>query len=193
MKRVDGTLCRMGIAFDHVPPMHTVTVQVVRPIGDDIQKKAAERSAVLLLGCPQVPVQTSIALYLLSMLIKKGIKGIIAGNPAARRLVEVSDPDRHYVGEVIDIDRCVADLAEKKRDFSLCFAFIHNDAGVSYAATIGSLSGGSLVALIYGEHPEDVAETLTVPCEKIVVKATHNPMPLKNKIDEVLPWVVSNL
>ena len=38
------------------------------------------------------------------------------------------------------------------------------------------------------------AETLIeFPCEKIAAKAVHNPMPLKNKLDEVLPWVVSNL
>lgn len=166
---------------------------VVRPISDDITRQKTEKTAVLLLGCPQVPIQTSIALYLLAILRKKGIKGTIAGNPAARRLVEVSDPDRHYVGEVIDIDRLVADLAEKRRDFNLCFAFIHNDSGVAFAATVSALSGGSLVALVYGEHPDEVAAALTVPCEKIVVNAVHNPMPVKNKLDEVIPWAVSNL
>ena len=63
------------------------------------------KTAVLVLGCPQVPVQTGLALYLMSSLRKKGVKAVLAGNRAARFLVEVSDPERHYVGEVMDIDR----------------------------------------------------------------------------------------
>jgi hypothetical protein len=151
------------------------------------------RSALLVLGCPQVPVQTGIALYLVSALKKKGLKPVIAGNQSARVLVEVSDPDRHYIGEVIDLDRCIGELAEKKRDFDLCFVFIHNDAGITYGATIQALSTGSVIAVVYGEHALETAAQIEFPCEKIAVKAVHNPMPLKKKIDEVLPWVVSNL
>jgi hypothetical protein len=151
------------------------------------------RSALLVLGCPQVPVQTGIALYLVNALRKKGVQPVIAGNQAARVLIEVSDPDRHYIGEVIDLDRCIRELAEKKRDFNLCFVFIHNDAGISYGATIQALSSGAIIAVVYGEHFQETADEIGFPCEKIAVKAVHNPMPLKKKIDEVLPWVVSNL
>ena len=31
----------------------------------------------------------------------------------------------------MDLDRAVALISDKKRDFDLCFVFIHNDAGVS--------------------------------------------------------------
>jgi hypothetical protein len=117
----------------------------------------------------------------------------VAGNRAARLLVEVSDPDRHYIGEVIDIDRYIDDIAEKRRYFDYHFIFIHNDAGVSYAATVQALTGRTVVALIYGEHFREMADLIEFPCEKIAVKAVHNPMPLKTKVDEVLPWVVSNL
>jgi hypothetical protein len=151
------------------------------------------RSALLVLGCPQVPVQTGIALYLVNALKKKGLKPVIAGNQAARVLIEVSDPDRHYIGEVIDLDRCIRELAEKIRDFNLCFVFIHNDAGISYGATIQALSSGAIIAVVYGEHFQETADEIGFPCEKIAAKAVHNPMPLKKKIDEVLPWVVSNL
>ena len=96
------------------------------------------KTAVLVLGCPQVPVQTGLALYLMSALRKKGVKAVLAGNRAARFLVEVSDPERHYVGEVMDIDRYIDEIAEKKRSFDYHFIFIHNDAGVSYAATVQS-------------------------------------------------------
>jgi hypothetical protein len=157
------------------------------------EQRAAGKTAVLVLGCPQVPVQTGIALYLISQLRKKGIKSTIAGNRAARLLIEVSDPERHYIGEVMDLDRYINELAEKKRRFDYHFVFIHNDAGVSYAATIQALSGSPVIALIYGEHFQEVAAEIEFPCEKVMAKAVHNPMPLKNKLDEVLPWVVSNL
>ncbi|MDD1705956.1 MAG: DUF1890 domain-containing protein [Methanoregulaceae archaeon] len=151
------------------------------------------KTAVLVLGCPQVPVQTGIALYLMSILRKKGVRAVVAGNRAARLLVEVSDPERHYVGEVMDIDRYIDEIADKKRSFDYHFIFIHNDAGVSYAATVQSLTGTTVIALIYGEHFQEMADLIEFPCEKIAAKAVHNPMPLKNKLDEVLPWVVSNL
>jgi hypothetical protein len=153
----------------------------------------AGRTALLLLGCPQVPVQTSLALYLTSRLRKKGITPVIAGNRAARVQVEISDPDRHYVGEVIDLDRAVAELSENQRRIDLCFAFIHNDAGVSYAATVQSITGAPVVAFVYGEHLDEVLASITFPCEKVAAKAVHNPMPMKQKMDEVLPWAVSNL
>ena len=151
------------------------------------------KTAVLVLGCPQVPVQTGLALYLMSSLRKKGVKAVLAGNRSARLLVEVSDPERHYVGEVMDIDRYIGEIAENKRQFDYHFIFIHNDAGVSYAATVHSITGKPVVALIYGEHFQEMADMIDCPCEKIAAKAVHNPMPLKNKLDEVLPWVVSNL
>ncbi len=151
------------------------------------------KQALLVLGCPQVPVQTTIALYLTSQLRKRGVIPVIAGNRAARTLVELSDPSRHYIGEVLDLDRCIAELAEKKRDFDLDFVFIHNDSGVVYAATIRGISRGALVTVIFGEHAEEVAGTIDFPCEKIIAKAAHNPMPLKQKLDEMLPWAISNL
>jgi len=157
------------------------------------QQGAAEKSAVLVLGCPQVPVQTGIALYLISQLRKKGIRATIAGNRAARLLIEVSDPERHYISEVMDLDRYISELAEQKRDFDYHFVFIHNDAGVSYGATVQALTGSPVIAVIYGEHFQEVAGDIEFPCEKVMAKAVHNPMPLKNKLDEVLPWVVSNL
>ena len=98
------------------------------------------KTALLVLGCPQVPVQTSIALYLMNRLTKAGIVPVAAGNKAANTLLVVADQDRHYLGEVIDLDRAVALISEKKRDFDQCYVFIHNDAGVTYAATMGAIS-----------------------------------------------------
>ena len=146
------------------------------------------KTALLVLGCPQVPVQTSIALYLINRLKKAGITPVVAGNKAANTLLVVADMDRHYLGEVMDLDRTVALIADKKRDFDLCFVFIHNDAGVSYAATMGAISKAKLYVLIYGEHFEDQVKKIDFPCTTIAAKAVHNPLPLKKAIDEVKPW-----
>jgi len=147
-------------------------------------------TALLVLGCPQVPVQTSIALYLVSRFAKAGMTPVIAGNKAANTLLLVADPDRHYLGEIMDLDRAVAQITEKKRDFDRCLVFIHNDAGISYAATMGAISKAKLYVLVYGEHQDELVQQITFPCVKIAAKAVHNPMPLKKAIDEVAPWAV---
>jgi len=135
-----------------------------------------------------VPVQTSIALYLISRLKKAGIVPVVAGNKAANTLLVIADPDRHYLGEVMDLDRAVAMISDKKQDFDRCFVFIHNDAGISYAATLGAISKAKLYALVYGEHEEDLVKQIEFPCTTIAAKAVHNPLPLKKAIDEVTPW-----
>jgi hypothetical protein len=145
-------------------------------------------TALLVLGCPQVPVQTSIALYLINRLKKAGMTPVVAGNKAANTLLVVADPDRHYLGEVMDLDRAVALISEKKRDFDSCYVFIHNDAGVSYAATMGAISKAKLYCIVYGEHFEEQTKKIEFPCTTIAAKAVHNPLPLKKALDEVKPW-----
>ena len=151
---------------------------------------ASAETALLVLGCPQVPVQTSIALYLINRLKQAGLKPVVAGNKAANTLLVVADPDRHYLMEVMDLDRAVAQISDKKRDFDRCFVFIHNDAGVSYAATMGAISNAKLYVIIYGEHYEEQVKKIEFPCTIIAAKAVHNPLPLKKAIDEVKPWAV---
>jgi hypothetical protein len=154
------------------------------------EPQTSSKSALLVLGCPQVPVQTSIALYLINKLKKSAIIPVVAGNKAANTLLVVADPDRHYLGEVMDLDRAVAMIAEKKRDFDRCFVFIHNDAGISYAATMGAISHAKVFVLVYGEHYDDLVKQIDFPCTVIPAKAVHNPLPLKKALDEVAPWVV---
>jgi hypothetical protein len=143
--------------------------------------------ALLVMGCPEVPVQTGIVLYLTNKLQKAGFQVTVAGTDAALKLVRVSDPEGHYIKNTLDLDSCIADLAEKRYDFDLCFVFMHNDAGMTYGATFSVLSRARLYALIFGRGAEALAETIEYPAEKIVAKAVHNPMPLKNKIDRVIP------
>ncbi|MDD1704840.1 MAG: DUF1890 domain-containing protein [Methanoregula sp.] len=146
------------------------------------------RTALLVLGCPQVPVQTSIALYLIHRLKRAGIAPIVAGNKAANTLLLTADPERHYLGEVMDLDRAVAMISDKQRDFDRCFVFIHNDAGVSYAATMGAISRAKLYALVYGEHYDELVKQIDFPCTTMAAKAVHNPMPLRKAIEEAAPW-----
>ncbi|WP_321506442.1 DUF1890 domain-containing protein [uncultured Methanoregula sp.] len=149
---------------------------------------ADPETALLVLGCPQVPVQTSIALYLINRLNQAGLVPVAAGNKAANTLLVVADPDRHYLKEVMDLDRAVAQISDKKRDFDRCFVFIHNDAGVSYAATMSAISKAKLYVIIYGEHYDEQVKKIEFPCTVIAAKAVHNPLPLKKAIDEVKPW-----
>lgn len=152
-------------------------------------------NALLLLGCPESPVQTGIALYLASRLGKEGIDVTVAGTRSALNLIRVSDPDGNYVdgtrgidgiGMTIDLDLCIANLAEKKIDFDLSFGFIHNDAGVSYLATMRSISNAKLFAIVFGGNADALASSIDFDCEKLVSATAHNPIPLKKKIDDVM-------
>jgi hypothetical protein len=148
---------------------------------------AENESALLMMGCPEVPVQMGIVLYLSNKLTKSGYDVTVAGTDAALKLLEVSDPEGHYITKTLDIDRCIADIVEKKIDFDHCFAFMHSDAGLTYAATVSAISRAKMHAVIFGRNAEALADTVDLPGEKIVAKAVHNPVPLRNKIDRVVP------
>jgi hypothetical protein len=142
-----------------------------------------DKIALLVLGCPEVPVQTSIALYLMRVLRRTGIYPVVAGTKAARALLDTADVDRHYVGDLIDLDQCIGEIAEGRRDAHLCFVFVHKDAGISYAATMASLLHGEVYALVFGDHAQELANQITFPIHLITARATHNPGPLKHRID----------
>lgn len=150
-----------------------------------LSMKSGDR-ALLMMGCPEVPVQMAAAIYLSLRLEKAGVDVTVAGTDAALKLLKMTDPEGHYVKNTIELDQCIADIVEKKTDYNCCFAFMHNDAGVTYAATMSAISGAKMYAVIFGRNAEAVAELVDFSAEKIVSKAVHNPMPLKNKIDRVM-------
>ena len=150
-----------------------------------------EKTALLLLGCPEVPVQMGIALYLAGRLEKSGTRVTVAGNPSVIQLARVSDPDQHYVKKVVNLERAMADLIEGKVHPDLTVAFAHNDAGISYAATVRHVSDSPLYLIIFGREAEELATLAEFDCEKIVEKAVHNPAQLKKKIDQVFGWAAS--
>ncbi len=143
--------------------------------------------ALLMMGCPELPVQTAAALYIANKLDREGFEVISAGNKAAISLLLNSDPEKHYIKKVMDLDRCIGALAEKKIDFDLCFVFIHSDSGISYLATINSISDAKTIAVIFGKDIEPLIEA-SRDSVIIAAKAVHNPTPLRAKIDEVKSW-----
>lgn len=149
------------------------------------------KKALLLLGCPEVPVQTGIALYLASSLKNAGMAVYIAGTDTALDLLKISDPKGCYLDmeKMITLDKCIESLAEKSVDFDFCSVFVHNDAGLSYLATIQSTSNARLFAIIFGKDAEVLAGQVELDCEKLVARAVHNPTPLKRKIDETMKEV----
>lgn len=147
------------------------------------------KNAILLLGCPEVPVQMAIALYIAHNLQKRGTGVLATGNPSVLNLLRVSDPEKHYLPQMVVLEKCIEEVVEKKRTCDLCVVFAHNDAGIQYAATMRYLLPETrLVVIIFGQAPEVLAETAAFPCEKVVEKAVHNPMQLKNKVNEVFGW-----
>lgn len=146
-------------------------------------------SALILLGCPQVPIQTSAALYLSGMLTRQQVNVTIGGTKAARALVEIADIDAVYTGAVRDIDQVIDSMADGRFDADVSFVFVHNEAGVAYAATVQSLSSGTVVAVVFGsETAARKTELEEFGCEMIAAQGSHNPLPLKRKIDGVLSW-----
>ena len=138
------------------------------------------------MGCPEVPVQMSIAIYLAQKLRKSGYDVTVAGTDAAVKLLKVADFDSYYVQKTVDLDQLIPEIVERKIDFDLCFAFMHSDAGMTYGATFSAISKAKLYAVVFGKNAEELSKTIDYPAEKIVAKATHNPTPLKNKIDKVI-------
>jgi len=145
--------------------------------------------ALLVFGCPEVPVQAAIGLYLAGRLAEDGYGVTVAGNPSVIGLLRVSDWKKHYIGKTVDLDRCIGEVAEKKRDAILCVVFAHNDAGISYAASMRYLlPDARLFLVVFGRNAEELAAQVDFPCEMVVEKAVHNPGKLKKGVDEVFGW-----
>ncbi len=51
------------------------------------------KKALILLGCPEAPSQTPLAIYTTYALKKVGYEVTIASTPSASKLLEVSDPE----------------------------------------------------------------------------------------------------
>ncbi|MFA5237875.1 MAG: DUF1890 domain-containing protein [Methanoregula sp.] len=156
--------------------------------GTDEQKE----KTILVLGCPEVPVQQALALYVANGFHERGAEVLVTGNPSVLGLLKVSDPKGVYIQKTLVLETCIGELVEKKRDCDTCIVFAHNDAAIAYAATLRHLLPKSrLVVVVFGKDPEPLAAEINFPCETITEKAVHNPAQLKTKINQVLGWAVS--
>ena len=89
--------------------------------------------ALIFIGCPQIPVQAPLVLYIADFLKDAGVTPVVAANPSAKQLVRTSDPKGHYVSEFRDLERTVNDLAEGKVSYPLIISLMQE--GLLSAAT----------------------------------------------------------
>ncbi|MCP1661347.1 MAG: DUF1890 domain-containing protein [Methanocalculus sp. MSAO_Arc1] len=147
------------------------------------------KDALIVLGCPEVPVQQALALYLADRLNDDGWNLTIAGNPAVLHLLKVSDPKKVYIRELVELERCIEEVSAEQRIPDLVFSFVHSDAGVSYTQTIRFLFQGRMVVLVFGRNAEELTTDLEIPCDLVMDPAVHNPNKIRRRLDQLMGWV----
>ena len=147
------------------------------------------KKALILLGCPESPSQTPLALYTTYHSKKLGYEVTIASTPSASKLLEVSDPEQFYVNKRIDIESCLENLEENMYD--LLVGFVHKDAAVSYFVTFYHILNTKSMAIVFEKDANllekfvnDVKEN--TDANIISARAYHNPTPLRVKIDRAI-------
>lgn len=147
------------------------------------------KKALVLLGCPEVPSQTPMAVYASYKLSHMGYDVTIAANPAASKLVKVSDPEEFYVHNLVDLDYCLNEI--KEGDYDLLLGFVHKDAAASFFITFYSILNTESIALVF-EKDINLLEEYTKMVEEntdaivVSVRAFHNPNPIRVKLDKAL-------
>jgi len=147
------------------------------------------RKALILLGCPESPSQTPLAVYITYKLKKMGYDVTTASTPSAMKLLEVGDPEGHYIENKVDIDSCINKL--DKGAFDLLIGFIHRDAAVSYFVTFNSILDTTSIAIIFEKDVEKLEEFQNMVSEStdatiVSARAFHNPTPLKVRFDKTV-------
>lgn len=147
------------------------------------------KKAIILLGCPESPSQTPLAIYATNKLTCMGYEVTVASTPSAKKLLEVSDPEEHYVKNKIDIETCLDGLEEGAYDFLL--GFVHKDAAVSYFVTFYHILNTKSLALVFHRDPEKLKyfeNTVKENTEADIAfaRAYHNPTPLRVRLDRAL-------
>lgn len=144
------------------------------------------KKALLVMGCPEVPVQMSMVIYLAHKLGLAGWDVTVAGTDAAVKLLKAADPESYYVQNTVDVDQLIGEIVEKKVDFDICFAFMHSDAGMTYGATFSAISKARAYAVVFGKNAEALGGEPRLSGNEDRGQGNHNPNPLKNKIDKVI-------
>jgi hypothetical protein len=147
------------------------------------------KKALILLGCPEAPSQTPMAVYSTYKLQKMGYEVTVASTPSAMKLLEVSDPEELYVKNKIDIESCLENLEPGQYD--LLVGFVHKDAAVSYFVTFYHILNTDSIALVFEKDPELLekfhkAVSENTDAKILAVRAYHNPTPLRVKFDRAV-------
>ena len=147
------------------------------------------KRALVLLGCPESPSQTPMAVYAANKLSELDYDVTVAANPAATKLVKVSDPKKVYVKSIVDLDRCLNDI--KEGDYEWLVGFVHKDAAASFFITFYHLLQCESIALVFEKDMELLESYVDMVQENtdakiVAVKAFHNPTPIRVRFDKVL-------
>ncbi|WP_305513911.1 MULTISPECIES: DUF1890 domain-containing protein [unclassified Methanobrevibacter] len=146
--------------------------------------------ALVLLGCPETPSQTPLAVYVFDKLTKMGYDVTIAANPAAKKLVKISDPEDFYHLQLVDLERALSDV--NQGDYDLLVGFVHKDAAASFFVTFDQIIQCKSLALVFSRDADEVAEFVSMIEESgsnakiAAVRAFHNPSPVKVKFDKAI-------
>ena len=146
--------------------------------------------ALVLLGCPETPSQTPMAVYVYNKLTKMGYDTTIAANPAAKKLVKVSDPEDYYHLDLVDLERHLGEI--KEGDYDLLVGFVHKDAAAPFFVTFDQILQTKSLALVFSRDADEVAEFVSMIEESgsnaliTAVRAFHNPSPIKVKFDKAI-------
>lgn len=146
--------------------------------------------ALLLLGCPEVPSQTPMAMYTISKLSDMGYEVTVSSNPAAAKLLKVSDPKDYYKHKNVNIDRFLENAGEE--EFDLIIGFVHKDSAATYFITYCSVVKYSkAIALVFHREPslvQDYSKMVSESTDAEVVTsiAYHNPNPIKVNLNKAL-------
>ncbi|MDR2544944.1 MAG: DUF1890 domain-containing protein [Methanobrevibacter sp.] len=147
------------------------------------------KKALILIGCPEAPSQTPLTLYSSYKLTQMGYDVTIAANPAAIKLLEVSDPENHYFHNKLNIEKALDNLTENSYD--LLLGFVHKDAAASYFVTFYHILKTKSIALIFEKDADLLEDYVNIvsentEAEMVVARVFHNPTPLKVKLDKAL-------
>lgn len=147
------------------------------------------KKAIILLGCPESPSQTPLSIYASHKLTGMGYRVTVASTPSAKKLLDVSDPEEHYVPHKTDIESCLDGLEEGDYDFLL--GFVAKDAAVSYFVTFYHILNTTSMALVFHRDQEKLDDFENSVRESTnahiaSARAYHNPTPLRVRLDRGL-------
>lgn len=145
--------------------------------------------ALVLLGCPEAPSQTPIGLYASYKLGQMGYDVTVSSNPAAGKILDISDPEGIYVKKRVDIEKCLDEIEEG--DYDLLVGCVHKDAAATFFITYYHILKCKALALVFSRDAEEVAEFAemvesSTDADIIAVRAFHNPNPIKVRFDKYL-------